>query len=133
MTDFETAIGRIDMDELSAWVNRQRWFSARSDDPVIEIRHAQPLTGGGSGGEAGLGLVLVEARTHDGNRDLFQLVVTRDGESIGFDALAEPTQAVPLAELLTDQAVIEGPHGTIRFRTTDLMPALADPPRSGGA
>ena len=123
MTGIDAALSSLDTEALTAWVTSQRWFSAKSREVTVDVRDAVPLDE-----DAGLGLLVVEARTAAGTHELFQLLVGADGDRLDHDALADPARSAALARLLGDGARVDTTGGAVTFHWTDDAPALGDPP-----
>lgn len=125
MTDIASALENLDVDELTEWVVAQRWFAAKSRDVTLGVRHTVVLSD-----DPGLGLVVVEARTHAGTHELYQLLVGRDGDTVVYDVLDEDdgTRGPLLAGLFARQARITDEHHAVAFHWDGDAPALAQPP-----
>lgn len=123
MSAIDHVLASLDLDELTAWVTAQRWFSAKSREVTVGVRHADVLDA-----EAGLGLVIAEARAAAGTHELFQLLVGVDGDGVSYDALADPAGGAALARLLGTAARVGDESSEVSFHWEPDAPALADPP-----
>jgi predicted trehalose synthase len=106
-----------DESALLDYVRRQRWFGARSREPVgAEIADSARLPGR----DVTASIVLVRVRFVDGSHELYQLV-----SDDSFDALAEAVR---------EGASLVAEHGSIEFRGfPERWPAVTGPARRIGA
>ncbi|MBV9944740.1 MAG: hypothetical protein JO262_21625 [Solirubrobacterales bacterium] len=126
----------LDEEELRDWVQRQRWYAAKSRSVTgIDIVESITLRE-----DPLLLLALVQTRFATGTHELYQLPLairppteTRSGESIShtddwtlYDALAEPGQAVELLRRIGAADEIETEDGRFSFQPFDDSPQLAD-------
>lgn len=123
MPSIAEALNSLDPDALERWVVEQRWFGAKARDVAIEVRHAIPL-----GGEPDLAVVVIEARTHAGTHELYQLLVGIDGNGLVLDALGEPERARRFAGMLRDRAHFEHDPDRVTFRWTGELAPMGDQP-----
>ena len=114
---------------LLDYIVSQRWFGSKSRDVaharIVEaplLRDEPPL----------LALALVEIGFHPGTHVLYQLsfglrpadglegvIDRRDGWDV-YDALADPELVRELVALIAEGRTVEGEHGTLEFRGTDV-------------
>lgn len=120
------ALNDLDLDALSAWVEEQRWFSAKSREVTFGVRHAVPL------GDD-LGLVILEARAASGTHDLFQLLVSAVDDELVYDALAHPACAGAFFDLFPRRATAEAEGQVVAFQWSDSAPSTATDVRPLGA
>ena len=129
-------------DVLAAWVERQRWFGAKSREvaslnvlDAVTLREHEPA----------LSLVLLEARFGAGTHELYQMLVGAheggeapgqihsDGQVTITDATADPEECAILARLMVDGHDIAGATATVRFRWRDGVPPPEGDVRPMGA
>jgi len=119
---------RIEPEHLSGWLAEQRWFAAKTRTPTaVEVVEEAVITDG-------LSLVLVLVQFATGTHDLYQLLVSDEGETVAFDALGEPEPARRLLAAIDSGRDIEGARGSFCFRhVTAAAPLGGVDPGSDGA
>ena len=120
-------------DALLAFVTAQRWFGAKSREPVgvrlldhAALRHEAPL----------LVDALVELRYAAGTHDVYQLLIglrhsgAEQANSViaeldgwtGYDAFADPAAARELIHLVRGSSSLPAEEGTLEFHTLGAVP-----------
>jgi maltokinase len=96
-----------DAQALVLYVTGQRWFGSKTRD-VVDASVVDRVTV--REGDPPLELMLVEIRFDTGTHETYQLV-TADG----LDALADPHEAIELAQLMARGGALEAHEGTVEF------------------
>ena len=116
-SDLSTLLHGSSEEELQAWITNQRFFASKAAEmshfgvlDVVQIRQDPPLA-----------IALLEARFNSGTHDLYQLIMTREGERPIFDALREPDMGGALVDLMCDSATVDGVEGSVRFHWTGTV------------
>jgi maltokinase len=131
--DLEAKLRTVEEEYLGKWLVSRRWFGSKSQEmshfDVLDVVQLAAETGSG----APLLLALFEARFHAGTHDLYQVLVGAEGgdriaEIEGtelYDALADPTEAAVIADLMQRSAKI----GPISFNWTGTLKGVGESPR----
>ncbi len=103
----------MDEQALIEYVTRQRWYGAKSRTvshsevlDTVTIRHAEPQ----------LSLALVEMRFDTGVHDIYQLLVTDEGDGVPFDGLAaDAGMAREIVSAMRSGLTLQGAQGVAEF------------------
>jgi maltokinase len=109
----------LDLDELSEWIVRQRWYASKSRS-VSGAEIVETLT---LRDEPALALALVQTRFATGTHELYQLVVSGPEE---FDAVGDPREALELIRLIDQGADVDTEEGHFSFRHVEGVVAIPD-------
>jgi maltokinase len=109
----------LDLDELSEWIVKQRWYASKSRS-VSGAEIVEMLT---LRDEPWLALALVQTRFATGTHELYQLVVSGPEE---FDAVGDPRRALELIRLIDQGADVDTEDGHFSFRHVEGVVAIPD-------
>jgi maltokinase len=109
----------LELDELSEWIVRQRWYASKSRS-VSGVEVVETLT---LREDPLLALALVQTRFATGTHELYQLIVAGPEE---FDAVGDPRQGLELIRLIDQGGDVETEDGHFSFRHVEGVVAIPD-------
>jgi maltokinase len=134
----DALLENLDLDEVGAWLEQQRWYASKSRHVVgLEVEERAALAA-----DPPLLLALAQARFATGNHDLDQLPlvflpargqgkapasppVAGNADWTAYDAVADPELARELLRHIDTETAIDTREGSFRFQRSELTGPLA--------